>query len=312
MMENQTVLKEFFIHGFSNSAKYTIVLFVIFLLIYLLGILGNLIIIIVIFKDVHLHTPMYYFICNLSSVDIFYTTVTLPKLMDIQLTGKISMSFIQCFSQMYFFIFMGVTEVLLLSSMAYDRYIAICFPLQYQYMMSNRKCILIFVGIWMSACGNALYMTGFASTLSFCHSNKLQQFFCDIKALSELSCADMIIYVVVYVETFFFGLCPFLLILISYVKIITGILHIRSKDGRRKAFSTCTSHLTVLFLFYATILWLYTKPPIKHSEEIDQVFSVLYTAVTPMLNPLIYSLRNKEIKDALIRLLVNSIKSWQT
>ncbi|XP_053319799.1 olfactory receptor 8H1-like [Spea bombifrons] len=301
-MENSTVTKEFSLLGFSNSEKYNILLFVVFLFIYCVGMFWNLIITMLIYMDPHLHTPMYYFICNLSFVDISYTTVTLPKLMAILMTGDYSISFTQCFIQLYFFEFLGGTETLLLSAMAYDRYVAICFPLQYQLIMNKTKCVSIFVGIWASSCGNAICMACFMSTLSFCHSNKLQQYFCDIKPISELSCADIRIYIAVCMETFILGLCPFLLILISYKKIISCILHIKSVEGRKKAFFTCTSHLTVVLIFYGTVLWLYTQPPLKPSEEIDQVFSVLYTAVTPMLNPLIYSLRNKEIRNALTRL----------
>ncbi|KAM8972401.1 olfactory receptor 10A7-like [Pelodytes ibericus] len=301
-MENRTLFKEFYILGFSNSVNERLSQFVVFLFIYLMGIFGNSIIITVIYKDAQLHTPMYYFLCNLSFVDICYTTVTLPKLLDILLTGNNTISLVPCFSQLYFFVFIGGTEIFLLSFMAYDRYVAICYPLQYILIMNNTKCTLIFIGIWGSAWGNALFLTGFASTISFCQSNHLQQFFCDIKALSKLSCADSGFYIAVYVETFVSGLCPFLLIIVSYIRIISTILHIRSADGRKKAFSTCTSHLTVLFIFYGTILWLYMKPAtLHHSEEIDKAFSVLYTAVTPMLNPLIYSLRNKEVKNALRR-----------
>ncbi|XP_063302326.1 olfactory receptor 5V1-like [Pelobates fuscus] len=300
-MENRTFFKEFYISGFLNSTKDNESYFVAILLTYLFGIVGNLVIITVIYMDTQLHTPMYYFLFNLSFVDICYTTVTLPKLMDILLTGNNTISLKQCFTQLFFFIFTGGTEIFLLSTMAYDRYVAICFPLQYQVIMNKRKCILIFLVIWVSGWGNGTFLTGFASILSFCKSNKLEQFFCDIKPLEKLSCEDSGFYIVVYVETFLFGLCPFLLIVISYIKIIISILHINSTEGRKKAFSTCTSHLAVLFIFYGTILWLYMRPPLEHLEDVDQVFSILYTAVTPMLNPLIYSLRNKEVKNAIKR-----------
>ncbi|KAM8972407.1 olfactory receptor 5V1-like [Pelodytes ibericus] len=307
-MENRTFFKEFYILGFSNSVNERLSQFVVFLIIYLMGIFGNSIMIIVIYKDAQLHTPMYYFLCNLSFVDICYTTVTLPKLLDILLTGNNTISLVQCFSQLYFFEFTGGTEVLLLSFMAYDRYVAICYPLQYILIMNNTKCTLIFIGIWVSAWGNALFITGFASTISFCQSNRLEQSFCDIKSLSNLSCADSRFYIAVYMETLVFGLCPFLLIIVSYIRIISTIIHIKSADGRKQVFSTCTSQLTVLFIFYGTILGLYMKPAtLHHSEEIDKAFSVLYTAVTPMLNPLIYSLRNKEVKNALKRQIIVKI-----
>ncbi|XP_053319794.1 olfactory receptor 1-like [Spea bombifrons] len=273
-----------------------------FLCIYLIGLLGNLIIIVVVSMDSRLHTPMYFFLCNLSAVDICYTTVTLPKLMDILATGNNSISFEQCFIQMYFYNFIGSSEIILLSVMAYDRYVAICNPLKYHLIMNRKKIVMIWVLIWVSGCGNSLFCTSFASNLSFCQSNRIQNFYCDIKAIAKISCADTSFHIVIYIECLLFGLLPFLLSITSYVKIIISILHIKSKESRRKAFSTCTSHLTVLVMFYGTILCMYMGPTSGSSDKLDQIFSVLYTALTPMLNPLVYSLRNKEVKSALSRL----------
>ncbi|KAM4675828.1 olfactory receptor 1-like [Discoglossus pictus] len=256
----------------------------------------------------HLHTPMYLFLSNLSFVDICYTTTTLPKLMDILLTGNNSIDFIQCFTQMYFFILMAITEVFLLSSMAYDRYVAICHPLHYQHMMNRQKCIVLLVCTWVSAFWDSLFLTVFASKLSFCHSYKIQQFFCDIKALAQIACAGKTFNMLIIGNIFIFGLCTFLLNLTSYVKIISSILRIQSTSGRKKAFSTCTSHLTVLIMFYGTVLWTYMRPPSENSEELDQLFSIIYLAVTPMLNPVIYSLRNKDVKTAMNRIAKIKIK----
>ncbi|XP_053575418.1 olfactory receptor 1C1-like [Bombina bombina] len=301
MMDNKTFHKDFNILAFStNSEKHH--LFIVFLLIYLTGILGNLIIIAVILMDSHLHTPMYFFLCNLSFVDICYTTVTLPKLMDILLTGNNSMSFIDCFTQLYFFIFIGSIEVLLLSSMAYERYIAICNPLQYHLIMHKKKLVLLLVGIWIYGCGNSMFVTIVASNLNLCHSNTIQQFFCNVKALANISCSEQGFNIIIYVETLLLGLSPLLLSLTSYAKILKIIVHIKSDSGRKQTFSTCTSHLIVLFLFYGTILCMYMRPPSKHTDVLDQMFSVLYAAVAPMLNPLIYSLRNKEVKSAMMRI----------
>ncbi|KAM4675829.1 olfactory receptor 13C9-like [Discoglossus pictus] len=301
-MDNRTTNKDFHILAFSSIEEKQPFLFLVFFLIYLIGVLGNFVIIGVIYMDYHLHTPMYYFLCNLSCVDICYTTITLPKLMDILITGNNSVSFIQCFTQMYFFMFMAVTEVILLSSMAYDRYVAICHPLHYQIIMSKKKFVLFLLGTWVSACSNSLFLTVLASKISFCRSNMIQQFYCNIKALAQMACAAMGFYIIIFIDVFLFGVCTFLLNLTSYIKIITSILQIHSSSGRKKAFSTCTSHLTVLIIFYGTVLWIYMTPPSDHSDELDHVFSVLYVAVVPMLNPLIYSLRNKDVKIALIKI----------
>ncbi|XP_053319800.1 olfactory receptor 1468-like [Spea bombifrons] len=301
-MDNQTFPAGFYIVGFTNDANKKKTLFIVFLFIYLIGIVGNLIIITVIYLDSHLQTPMYLFLCNLSSVDICYTTVTLPKLMDMLATEHNSITFTQCFTQMYFFNFLATTEVFLLTAMAYDRYAAICFPLQYYLIMNRKKCTCILISVWVSGCMNSLFFSGFASTLTFCYSNKIQHFFCDVKPLVKISCSNGIFYIVMYVETVFLGIFPLFLSLTSYVKIISSILQIKSVEGRKRAFSTCTSHLTVLFIFYGTFLWMYIRPTSDDLDKQDVVISVLYTAVTPMLNPLIYSLRNKEMKSAMVRL----------
>ncbi|XP_063284196.1 olfactory receptor 8H1-like [Pelobates fuscus] len=302
-MENQTSTKDFQILAFSTNEEIQPILFVFFFFIYLIGLLGNVIIITVTCADAHLHTPMYFFLCNLSLIDIFYTTTTLPKLLDILLTGNQLISFVECFTQMFFFTFVGSIEVVLLSSMAYDRYVAICNPLQYHLIMNTKKCVLILVGIWIPGCLNSGMVTLLASKLSFCHSNKIQQFFCNVKALAQVACSSTEFDIIIYIEVLCLGLCPLLISFASYLKIIKIVVSIGTTSGRRKAFSTCTSHLTVLILFYGTILFMYMRPTSQYSDELDQAFSVLYAAVAPMLNPLIYSLRNKEVKDAMIRII---------
>ncbi|XP_018419888.1 PREDICTED: olfactory receptor 8H1-like [Nanorana parkeri] len=301
LADNGTTARDFQILAFFSEHGKQPLLFSVFLLIYLTGLLGNLIIITVTCADIHLHTPMYFFLCNLSFVDISYTTVTVPKLMDMLLTGDNSISFIQCFAQMFFFTFVGSIEVLLLSSMAYDRYIAICNPLKYHLIMNRRNCVLLSVAIWIPGCINSALVTLFASTLPLCYSNKIQQFFCNVKALAQISCPDARFDALIYVEVIVLGLCPLLLSMSSYMKIIKVVLRM-SASGRRKTFSTCASHLIVLLMFYGTILFMYMKPTSRYSGELDQTFSVMYAAIAPMLNPLIYSLRNKEVKNALIRI----------
>ncbi|XP_044132918.1 olfactory receptor 5V1-like [Bufo gargarizans] len=293
---------EFHLTAFSNSTENHILLFFIFLLIYMTGVLGNTIIITSVIIDNHLHTPMYILLCNLSSVDLIFNSSTIPKLMDILLSGKDSISFVQCFIQLFFYMFAASTEDMLLSLMAYDRYVAVCKPLHYHMIMHKKKCILFLLGIWISGCANSLFLTFSIYHLDLCPSNKIQHFFCDIKALAKITCSHTQFYILLYLESVILGLFPFLLSLTSYIKIILIILSIRSASGRWKAFSTCTSHLVVLILFYGVALCMYVKPPSGHYEKQDLVFSIMYTAVTPMLNPLIYTLRNKEVKSALSRI----------
>ncbi|KAE8619143.1 hypothetical protein XENTR_v10009631, partial [Xenopus tropicalis] len=299
--ENQTNSTCLFYLAFSNHGEKQPLLSIVFFLIYVIGVLGNLIIIIVIYLDSHLHTPMYFFLFSLAFVDICYPTVTLPKLMDILLSGNNSITFVQCFTQMYFFLALAAVEATLLSSMAYDRYVAICKPLRYHHIMNRRVCVLVIVGTWVSGFANSAFLTFLASKLLICGSNKIKQFFCDIKAVADISCDRTAFYNAIYVEAFFFGLITFSLNLISYINIIRNIIHIKSKHGRQKAFSTCTSHFTVLIIFYGSGLWTYLRPP-SESVKLDPVFTVLLVGITPMLNPLIYSLRNTEVKNALKRI----------
>ncbi|OCT56341.1 hypothetical protein XELAEV_18000249mg, partial [Xenopus laevis] len=299
-MENITNSKCLYL-AFSNHGEKQPLLSIVFFLIYIIGVLVNLIIIIVIYLDSHLHTPMYFFLCTLAFVDICYPTVTLPKLMDILLSGDNSITLIQCFTQMYFFLALAAVEATLLASMAYDRYVAICKPLQYHLIMNRRFCVLAIVGIWISALVNSAFLTHLASKLANCGSNKIKQFFCEIKGVAYISCDRTTFYGAIYVEAFFYGITTFSLNLLSYINIIRNILHIKSKHGRQRAFSTCTSHFIVLIIFYGSGMWTYLRPP-SQSEELDQVFTVLLVGVTPMLNPLIYSLRNKEVQNALLRI----------
>ncbi|XP_072006320.1 olfactory receptor 5V1-like [Engystomops pustulosus] len=308
MDSNWTSIKNFQIVAFSNDTEKNNLYFLIFFCIYMSGLLGNLVIISIVITDVHLHSPMYILLCNLSLVDIIFTSSTLPKLMDILLSGNFSISFVQCFSQLYFFMFAAGTEDILLSLMAYDRYLAVCKPLHYHMIMNKKKYVLLLLGTWVCGFINALFMTVSIYQLDLCRSNKIQHFFCDIKALEKISCNSSGFHVILYIETMLLAFCPFLLSVISYIKIITSILVIKSPNSRKKTFSTCTSHLTVLIIFYGTGLCMYMNPPSQHLEKQDLVFSVLYTAVTPMLNPLIYSLRNKEVKAAVRKIVCNKRK----
>ncbi|XP_073413304.1 olfactory receptor 1E16-like [Dendrobates tinctorius] len=300
---NKSITKGLHLVAFSSDGLRQPLLSMVFFVVYFIGVLGNVIILIVIVMDRHLHTPMYVFLSNLSSVDICYINITLPKLMYILLSGDNSISFLHCFTQLYFYNFIVGTEIILLSVMAYDRYVAICKPLHYHLIMRMKNIVMLLCVNWFSGCLNSLLFICFASQLNFCRSTKIHHFYCDSKALVKISCPTKFFQIILQLEFLLFGPIPFMFAILSYIQIIRTILQIKSTNSRRKAFSTCTSHLTVLTIFYGTIMCTYMTPVSKNSEICDQIFSVLYTAVTPMLNPLIYSLRNKDVKNALLLLL---------
>ncbi|KAM5151765.1 olfactory receptor 1G1-like [Mantella aurantiaca] len=305
-MESNTSRQEFHILPFFVKADNKLFIFntVYFLVIYVIGILVNLIIITVICLDFHLHTPMYLFLCNLSIIDICYTTVTVPKLLYILFSGNNMVSFTQCFIQMSFVFLTATTEDTILFIMAYDRYVAICHPLDYHRILNKKICILLVMVSWISGCLNSSLFTISILKMIFCSSFTIHQFFCDAKALINISCSGTeMSYIALYTNILVFGLCPVMCNVISYVKIIRVILRIKSKDGRSKAFSTCSSHLIVMAIYYGTALAEYMMPPSDHYNLLEQILTVFYTTVIPMLNPLIYSLRNKEIKNSLQKLL---------
>ncbi|XP_018427481.1 PREDICTED: olfactory receptor 1L4-like [Nanorana parkeri] len=301
-MKNYTSFLEFYIVPFSSNVEDDMLLSSLFVLTYVTGVLINSAIIIVIYKNDRLHSPMYLFLCNLSVVDMCYTTVIIPKLLYILISGNNAVSFTQCFLQMYFFFWIGSTEDLLLFTMAYDRYVAICDPLHYHFILSMKICFLLIAFIWVSGCLNSVLISISVSKMSFCHST-INHFFCDSKALTKISCGGTeLFYNVMYVELVVFGLVPFVCTLASYLKIIRVILAIKSSDGRTKTFSTCSSHLIVLFIYYVTIAAVVMMSPSKYSDLLEQFFTLLYSIVAPMVNPLIYSLRNKDIKKGLLSL----------
>ncbi|KAG8539464.1 hypothetical protein GDO81_020884 [Engystomops pustulosus] len=302
-MENQTIIDHFEIMAFSNYTKNRSLLFSMYLFIYLIGLQGNITIIICVVTNVHLHKPMYISLSNLSTVDMMFTSSTLSKLMDLLLTANNSISYVGCFTQMWFFMFSAVTEDLLLSFMAYDRYVAICKPLYYHMIMNSRNFMLSLMSLWMLSLVNASFITLTIYQMDICHSNKIQHFFCEIKAFDRILCANTKTHLILFGEVMV-GFVPFLLSLTSYIKIISVVLSISSMSGRKKAFSTCTSHLTVLVMFYMAGMCMYLKLPSEHLEEQDLVFSTLFTSVIPMLNPMIYSLRNEEVKEAIRKLFI--------
>ncbi|KAM3920404.1 olfactory receptor 5V1-like [Leptodactylus fuscus] len=301
---NQTKNGDFILIGLSSDPNVKITLFVIFSLVYFTSITANLVLIIVtqLFKE--LHTPMYRFICNLSLLDVTFTSVTVPKMLMGLLLERNYISHVGCFVQLYFFHFLGSSECFLLSIMGYDRYVAICHPLRYSQIIDEKTCIKLASGCWIIGFLYSLVHTILTSTLSFCASKEVNHFLCDMPPLLKLSCSDTTPNVIVILGLG--GLAAgasFLLTIISYFYIISTILQIRSTDGRRKAFSTCASHLTIVLIFYGTILVMYLRPQSSYSMEHDKMLSVFYNVITPMLNPMIYSMRNKEVKRALEKLL---------
>ncbi|NXO53398.1 O10C1 protein, partial [Aramus guarauna] len=297
---NKTSAIVFVILGFSHRPDMKVVFFILFLCIYIVTVLGNLLILLVINMDPVLHTPMYFFLRNLSFLEICYTSVTLPRVLVNLLSGDTSISLAGCAAQMYFFLFFGATECCLLAAMAYDRYRAICNPLHYMDIMNKKVCMQLAASSWV--CGNlvALGHTTFIFSLPFCGSNVINHFFCEIQPVLMLVCVDTYWNELqIILAAAFVILMPFLLILVSYGLIISSILKIRSLKGRYKAFSTCFSHLTVVTLFYGTAVFIYIRPKSSYSLDVDKVLSLFYSVVTPILNPVIYSLRNREVKGAL-------------
>ncbi|XP_030047852.1 olfactory receptor 1361-like [Microcaecilia unicolor] len=305
---NQTAVTEFLLLGFTKQVELRYLLFLVFLAMYLMNLLGNGTIILVIGGNSQLHTPMYFLLCNLSFVDMCFTSVTVPKLLSNLISEKKTISFSECFAQLYFFTVFTTTECMLLSIMAYDRYVAICNPLHYITIMNKKVCLSMSAASFIIGILNALLYTLLISQLSFCNSNKIQHFFCDLPPLMKLSCTDTsTIELVIFTEGSLIVVLPFLIILISYINIITAILKIQSTGGRHKTFSTCSSHLTVVALYYGTLIFMYFRPSSSYSLEKDRITSVVYTVLSPMLNPFIYSLRNRDVKMAVWRALQRKV-----
>ncbi|XP_069618574.1 olfactory receptor 5AR1-like [Ranitomeya imitator] len=284
---------------FSTARINTIFLFTGFLFMYFLAVVGNLIIIALVCVAPQLHTPMYIFLCNLSIVDAIYVSAIIPKMLAIILTGNKMISFSGCMTQLFFFIFCFGTDIYILTSMAYDRYVAVCSPLHYSSIMTRNVCSIIVTSYMIFSIANSLMLTLLIRTLSFCYSHMINHFFCEIKALMELSSSDTkIMTMILSMEDAFIVVFILMFIMTSYVRIISAILKIRSSTGRLKAFSSCTSHLITVLLFFGPSIFMYLKPESKGSKEQDTILSMLYVAVVPMLNPFVYSLRNKEVLGA--------------
>ncbi|KAM3924553.1 olfactory receptor 11H4-like [Leptodactylus fuscus] len=294
-----TVIPSFFLLGFQGSQLLRNLLFLLFLVTYNLTLCGNLLIITLVSTSKILHTPMYFFISQLSISDILLTTNIVPNLLHILLNNGAAMTFAGCFTQFYFFGASEASECLLLSVMSYDRYVAICNPLRYTSIMTNGFCFKLVAMCWFLAFFFLFFMTISPSKLHFCGPNIIDHLFCDLVPFLELSCSDTFI---VYLEIYIMGaptiLIPTIIIVLSYTSIVRAVLRIPSSTGRQKAFSTCSSHLIVVSIFYGTIFIVYVFPKKGQTSTISKIISLLYTVLTPLINPIIYSLRNNDIKKA--------------
>lgn len=299
--ENQSSTMDFILLGVSGQQEQEDFFFILFLFIYPITLIGNLLIILAIRFDIRLHNPMYFFLANLSFVDIFFSSVTIPKMLANHLLGTKAISFGGCLTQMCFMLTLGNTDSYILAAMAYDRAVAISRPLHYTIIMSQRTCVLLVVGSWVVGNANAFPHTLLTANLSFCGNQEVANFYCDIAPLLKLSCSDIHFNVkMMYLGVGVFSV-PLLCIIISYIRVFSTVLRVPSTKGVLKAFSTCGSHLTVVSLYYGTVMGMYFRPLTSYSLK-DAVITVMYIAVTPMLNPFIYSLRNRDMKAALGKL----------
>ncbi|XP_015846932.1 olfactory receptor 5P80 [Peromyscus maniculatus bairdii] len=305
--ENYTVVTEFILVGLTEDATICAILFVVFLIIYSVTLMGNVSIIILIRGSPQLHTPMYLFLSHLAFVDIGYSSSVTPIMLRGFLRKETFIIVAGCVAQLCSVVTFGSAECFLLAAMAYDRYVAICSPLLYSTQMSSKVCILLVGASYLGGCVNAWTFTGCLLNLSFCGPNKVNHFFCDYSPLLKLSCAhDFSSEVIPAISSGSIIVVTVFIIALSYVYILVSILKMRSPEGRHKAFSTCTSHLTAVSLFYGTITFIYVMPKSIYSTDQNKVVSVFYTVVIPMLNPIIYSLRNKDVKEAMKKLMANT------
>ncbi|XP_076975727.1 olfactory receptor 7A10-like [Tamandua tetradactyla] len=299
---NETQILEFLLLGFSEEPELQTFLFGLFLSMYLVTVFGNLLIVLATITDSHLHTPMYFFLSNLSFIDICVSSTTVPKmLVNIHMQNRV-ITYGGCITQMYFFLLLAALDDFLLAVMAYDRFVAICHPLHYTIIMNPRLCVLLVLGSWIISVLYAFLQNSLVLRLSFCAPLEIPHFFCEYNQMVQLACSDTFLNdIVMYFAAGLLGGGPFIGIIFSYSKIVSSICVISSSLGKYKAFSTCASHLTVVFLFYSTSLGVYFSSFAMHSAHASAPASVMYAVFTPMLNPFIYSLRNKDIKGALKR-----------
>ncbi|XP_061448018.1 olfactory receptor 2AP1-like [Rhineura floridana] len=298
--QNRTGITEFLLLGFGNVENLNMLLFLLFLVIYIVTLSGNFLIVALVMAEQHLHIPMYFFLSNLSFLEICYTSTVFPRMLASFLTGDKTISLWGCILQMHFFSTLAATECYLLAVMSYDRYLAICRPLHYVTLMNNRTCILLVSVSWLIGLLLITTLTSLLTQLTFCNRYQIDHFFCDFTPLVRLSCSETWVIETAAFITSSIGILPtFLVTLTSYIFIISTILKIPSMTGRQKAFSTCSSHLTVVSIFYGSLIFVYVLPTTGKFKYLNKIFSFLYTILTPMANPFIYSLRNKDVKEIL-------------
>lgn len=304
--ENITHISEFVLVGFPTYSWLQVLLFFLFLITYLFVLLENVVIILTIWVTGSLHKPMYYFLGTMSFLETWYISVTVPKMLAGFLLCPNTISFLGCMAQLYFFMSLACTECVLLAAMAYDRYVAICWPLHYPVMMTTEFCVQLTISSWLSGFTVSLAKIYFISQVSFCGNNILNHFFCDVSPILKLACmdssvAEMVDFVVAIIILVF----PLSATVLSYAFIVSAILHIPSATGQRKAFSTCASHLMVVVIFYTAVIFMYVRPRAIASFNSNKLISAIYAVFTPMLNPIIYCLRNKEVKNAIRKTMVS-------
>ncbi|KAM9294510.1 olfactory receptor 5AP2-like [Gastrophryne carolinensis] len=302
---NQTFVEKFFLLRLSEVFALKLLSSLLLLLAYLTTLSGNVLLIMSVKLTPRLQTPMYFFLSNLSLIDVCFTSTVVPKILVNTMSLDRSISFFGCATQFYFHMALGATECVLLAVMAFDRYNAICKPLQYHTIMNQKLCFYMAIGCWLTGFVNSIVLTTMTFELNFCKSTQINHFFCEMPPLLQLSCTDIwFCEVMEYFYTVLAAFGTFLLILISYFFILLAILKLSSSEQRQKAFSTCASHLAVVCLFYGNVLYMHLRPPFSYNPEQDKVVSIFYTIVAPVLNPIIYSIRNKEIKLAIQKLVI--------
>ncbi|NXG37820.1 OR4S2 protein, partial [Dromaius novaehollandiae] len=306
-MENVSSVKEFILLGLSKNQGVQKICFVVFLFFYMIIVAGNLLIIITVISSQRLNSPMYFFLCYLSIVDICYSSVTAPKMIADFLVEKKTISFVGCIAQLFGVHFFGCTEIFILTVMAYDRYIAICRPLHYTTLMTRRVCGWMVISSWVGGFVHSMVQTLLTIRLPFCGPNKIDHYFCDVHPLLQLSCTDTyVVGIIVVANSGMIALSCFFILVMSYIVILFSLKR-RTSEGRHKALSTCGSHITVVILFFGPCTFTYIRPSSNLSE--DKRVAVFYTVITPMLNPLIYTLRNEEVKSAMRKLWNRKVRS---
>ena len=303
-MTSYTERLDFTLVGIFSQSQHPALLCLVISVVFLMALSGNIILIFLIYSDAHLHIPMYFFISQLSFMDMMYISVTVPKMLMDQITGVNKISFPECGIQMFLYVTLAGSEFFLLASMAYDRYMAICHPLHYPVLMNHRVCLFLASGCWFLGSVDGFLFTPITMTFPFCRSREIHHFFCEVPAVLKLSCSDTSLYeIFMYLCCVLMLLIPVTIISGSYYFILLTIHRMNSAEGQKKAFATCSSHMTVVILFYGAAIYTYMLPNSYHTPEKDMMVSVFYTILTPVLNPLIYSLRNKDVMGALKKML---------